>query len=417
MCRPCGLRAGFGPRLVTDPPKHQMRVFPGGQSGLWIVTVNRNGPLPRFDRYMFFQLLALFGFFALVLVAVYWVNRAVGLFDQLIGDGQSALVFLEISALSLPNVIKLVLPIAAFAATVYGTNRLMSDSELVVMQATGFSSFRMARPVVFFGLAVALMMMVLTHYLVPASRMMMIERREDISENVTARFLKPGQFMHPSTGVTLYIGEISDNGALNDLLLTDTRSEARVTTFTAGRALFVRGENGPKLIMINGMAQMLNKASGRLSVTRFADFTFDLGGLLSGPSVRGRTTDEIPTWGLLAPSDDLIAETKAPRATLIFEGHSRIADPFLALGVALIAFGALLQGSYSRFGLWRQIALAVVLMVGVQGLATASVKFGLTLERGWIFAYLAPVLAVLTGLALLWWSQRPRRLKEQAVAA
>jgi hypothetical protein len=32
-----------------------------------------------------------------VLVAVYWVNRAVGLFDQLIGDGQSALVFLEFS--------------------------------------------------------------------------------------------------------------------------------------------------------------------------------------------------------------------------------------------------------------------------------------------------------------------------------
>ena len=43
--------------------------------------------MSRFDRYLLSQLLALFGFFALVLVAVFWVNRAVGLFDQLIGDG------------------------------------------------------------------------------------------------------------------------------------------------------------------------------------------------------------------------------------------------------------------------------------------------------------------------------------------
>ena len=81
----------------------------------------------------------LFGFFALVLVLVYWVNRAVVLFDQLIANGQSAAVFLEFTALSLPNVIRIVLPIAAFAGTVYATNRLMSESELVVVQATGFS--------------------------------------------------------------------------------------------------------------------------------------------------------------------------------------------------------------------------------------------------------------------------------------
>ena len=373
--------------------------------------------MPRFDRYMFSQLLALFGFFALVLVAVYWVNRAVGLFDQLIGDGQSALVFLEISALTLPNVIKLVLPIAAFAATVYGTNRLMSDSELVVMQATGFSSFRMARPVVLFGLTVAAMMMILTHFLVPQSRLMMIERRDEISANVTARFLKEGQFMHPSQGVTLYIGNLADNGALEDLLLTDTRNPNRMTTYTASRALFVRGENGPKLIMIDGMAQVLTTQTDRLSVTRFADFTYDLGDLLAGGSPRGRSADEISTLDLIAPSQAVIDETRSTRAALIFEAHSRFADPFLALGVALIAFGALLQGSYSRFGLWRQIGLAVALMVLVQGLATAAVSVGLGLQRGWILAYLAPTLAVLTGFGLLWWSQRPRRVGEMAASA
>ena len=46
----------------------------------------------KFDRYLFSQLMVLFGFFSLVLVMVYWINRAVVLFDQLIANGQSAIV-------------------------------------------------------------------------------------------------------------------------------------------------------------------------------------------------------------------------------------------------------------------------------------------------------------------------------------
>ena len=39
--------------------------------------------MARIDRYLLQQLLSVFGFFGLVLVLVYWVNRAVVLFDQL----------------------------------------------------------------------------------------------------------------------------------------------------------------------------------------------------------------------------------------------------------------------------------------------------------------------------------------------
>ena len=38
----------------------------------------------RIDRYILSQLLILFGFFALVLVAVLWINRGVSLFERLI---------------------------------------------------------------------------------------------------------------------------------------------------------------------------------------------------------------------------------------------------------------------------------------------------------------------------------------------
>ncbi|MCP3882960.1 MAG: LptF/LptG family permease, partial [Sulfitobacter sp.] len=108
--------------------------------------------MAKFDRYMLSQFLILFSFFALILVAIFWINRAVVLFDRLIGDGQTALVFLEFTVLGLPKLITTVLPIATFAGSVYVINRMTSESELTVLQATGTSPWRLARPVFVYGL-------------------------------------------------------------------------------------------------------------------------------------------------------------------------------------------------------------------------------------------------------------------------
>ena len=374
--------------------------------------------MPRFDRYLLSQLLALFGFFSLLLVSVYWVNRAVGLFDQLIGDGQSTLVFVEFSLLTLPNVIRLVLPISTFAAAVYVANRLMGDSELVVMQATGFSSFRLARPVAVFGLIVTMMMSALTHGLVPASRAALAERSAEIADNVTARFLRDGQFMHPATGLTLYIRELTANGELRDVFLSDDRAAGTTLTYTARRALLARGDQGPKLLMFDGMTQDLDHATRRLSVTRFADVTYDLGGLIGGGGQGARSIDEASTLELLRADPALVAEVRSTRANLLQEGHSRIAQPFLAVAAALIGFGALLLGAFSRFGLWRQIGVAVVLLIVVQMVNTQGTGLAIRSEHAWPAVYAAPIVGIGIGIALLWLSQRPRWLgREQRTGA
>ena len=372
--------------------------------------------MSRFDRYLLSQLLALFGFFSLVLVAVYWVNRAVGLIDQLIGDGQSAVVFLEFSMLTLPNVIRLVLPISAFAASVYVANRLMQESELVVMQATGFSAFRLARPVLYFGLIVAAMMMLLMHVLVPASRTALADRSAEISQNVTARFLKDGQFLHPGDGITLYIREVAPTGELLDLFMSDERRPAQHATYTARRALFARAEDGPKLLMFDGMVQTLTTEGQRLSVTRFADFTYDLAGLMAAQTRGPRTVDEVSTLDLLTASAAIAAETGETPASLLFEAHSRFAQPMLAAAAALIGFASLLLGAFSRFGLWRQVIVAVVLLVLVQALSTATTSTAMQNANGWMLTYLAPLFGLGIAVFELWWTQRPRRLRRQVAA-
>ena len=372
--------------------------------------------MPRFDRYLLSQLLVHFGFFALVLVGVYWINRAVTLFDQLMSDGQSAMVFLEFSLLTLPGVIRLVLPVAGFVAAVYVTNKLTVESELVVMQATGFSAFRMARPVALFGLAVALMMAALVHVLVPLSRSTMIAERAALSENITARFLTDGQFTHPGKGVTFYINEIDATGQLRGLFLEDARKPGEVTTFTASKALFVRGDSGPKLIMFEGMAQTLDRADRRVAVTRFADFTYDLGALLTRSVGHRRGVAELVTSELFYPDAALLTETRATAAALRYEGHSRVAEPVLSVAVALIGFATLLLGGFSRLGLWRQIGFAISLLVAVQGIATVAGQVGVGLAQGWLLAYLAPVVGLGMAFGLLWWAGRPHPVP-RAVAA
>jgi lipopolysaccharide export system permease protein len=358
------------------------------------------------------QLLALFGFFALVLVAVYWVNRAVGLFDQLIGDGQSALVFLEFSILTLPNAIRLVLPVAAFAATLYVTNRLMQESELVVMQATGFSVFRLARPVFFFGLCVMAMNLVLSNVLVPASQRILSARSAEISENITARFLNAGQFMHPSAGITLYIREISPTGELMDIFLADERAEASRSIHTARKAFLVRGEVAPKLVMVDGSTQTITRKDGRLAVTRFSDFTLDLAGLVSVGGAGQIALNALPTGALLVPTPEAMAATGATAAQFLEEGHTRLAGPLLGVAAPLLGFAALMLGSFSRFGLWRQMSAAVGLLIGMQTAWIWGGSMAIVSAPAWPLVYLGPVLGLLVAVGLLAWAQRPRRRRE-----
>ncbi len=373
--------------------------------------------VPRFDRYLLSQLLQLFGFFSLILVAVYWVNRAVGLFDQLIGDGQSALVFLEFSVLTLPNVIRLVLPISAFAACVYAVNRLMQESELVVMQATGFSAFRLARPVLYFGLSVMAMQLVLTNVLVPVSQSRLAERTAEVSENMTARFLNAGRFLHPTTGLTLYIREITPLGELNDIFLSDERNPAEQVIYTAEKALLVREGAGIRLVMLDGQSQALTTADQRLALTRFATFTIDLSGLLGRSADRRLSVRELSTATLLSADEAALAATGETRAVLLEEAHSRIASPLLAVAAPLVGFAALMLGGFSRFGMVRQIGVAVGLLIVLQSVSTFGSGLAIRDEAAWPLVYLAPVVGIGLAAALLWYAQRPRSIRPAQVPA
>ena len=371
--------------------------------------------MSRIDRYILKMMLIFFGFFALVLVAVYWVNRAVSLFERLIGDGQTAMVVLEFTLLTLPVVISVVLPVAAFAATAYGTNRLSGESELVAMQAAGLSPWRLARPVLVFGIVIAMMVAVLVHALVPMSRARLAERQAQIAENVTAQFLNAGVFQYPSKGITLFIREITPLGELEGLFLEDARNTADISSYSAERALLVKSDTGPKLVMVNGVIQSLlqTDAAPRLSVTRFANMTYDLGGLMGASSTRGRDLRDYSTAALLTPDQALLDATGATPERARLEAHSRIAQPLLSPVAAMLGFATLLVGGFSRFGVWRQVVWAVVALIAVQFLATAAESQVARDAARWPLIYVSPLVGALISLFLLWLAAKPRRMRDR----
>lgn len=363
--------------------------------------------MSRFDRYVLSQYLLFFGFFALVLVAVFWVNRAVVLFDRLIADGQSALVFLEFSALALPNLIRLVIPVAVFIASVWVTNRLNSESELTVLRATGTSPWQMARPALVFGVVAALMMSVLTHFLLPSSTSRLKIRESEVSRNVTAKLLTEGNFLHPATGVAFFIRQIDDDGTLNDVFLSDMRSPYRTTIYTAAKSFLIQDGGATHLVMVDGLAQTKDVANNSLSTTTFADFSYDISALANSSDSKAVNVESLTTPELLQRAAALTADGTLSAGTIAEELHLRFARALVCVAVALIGFSALMLGGFSRFGVWRQALLAFVLLILVEGLRSPLSEMVLQDAAAWPLMYVPSLAGLLIAAGFLQLSARP----------
>ena len=375
--------------------------------------------MAKIDRYMLSQFLVLFGFFALILVALFWINRAVILFDRLIGDGQSALVFLEFTSLGLPKLITTVLPIAAFAGAVYVTNRMMSESEMTVLQSTGSGPWRLARPVLAYGVCVALMMTMLTHFLVPMAQAQLSQRENEISQNVTARLLTEGTFLHPADNVTFYTRLIDADGVLRDVFLSDRRTPKEGVIYTAAEAYLVRNGDGTTLIMVDGLAQRLNNTDQRLATAKFRDFSFDISALVNKSASGSQSIGNMITPALLGDWSEVERRTGDSAGVIAEEFHSRFAQPLFSIIAAMIGFATLMVGGYSRFGVWREVVISFGLLITIDGIRGVLVDPVRNDASVWPLMYLPSAIGAVLVLAMLWQASHAnwlRRLRRKEVA-
>lgn len=364
----------------------------------------------RYDRYTLGRLMVMFGFFTVILVLVFWINRAARLFDRLVGNGESVAVFLEMSALTLPYLVYLILPVCAFAAAIQTGNRMGSDSEIVALQSAGVSAFRTARPAFYMGVMAACLMLVLAHVLIPTSRTEIAELERSLSQDVSGRLLDEGRFITPLRGVTVFVAEITDQGVLQRVLLSDTRTQQSQVIYTAEEALLVRSSEGPQLVLLSGLAQTL-QADGSLSTLAFENFSLALGEPPDDTPPVLRDLRGYQTADLIEADPDLIDRIGTTKAAFEHELHTRFATPMLAIVNALLGFAALLVGGFSRFGFWYQVAGGIFLNVLLQIGVNLAEDAALAATGAWPIVYAPIAGGFVTVLILLWLADHPPRRK------
>src|SRR5258708_9333508 len=94
------------------------------------------------DRYIIRTTLASFALVLVSLTGVIWITQALRGIDLMTSQGQTIVTFLSVTSLVIPALVLIISPIALMIAIAHTLNKLATDSEIIVMNAAGFSPFR-----------------------------------------------------------------------------------------------------------------------------------------------------------------------------------------------------------------------------------------------------------------------------------
>jgi len=354
------------------------------------------------DRYFLKQTVQPFVFFTLILTCVIWLAQSLRVIDLIVNNGQSARILIDFAVPLLPQVMSIVLPVAALAAVIFSLNRALVDSEMVVVYATGQGRLSATRAVILFGGLVSLILVVVVIVLMPIGQQTVRERTAEIRADVAAGLIQDGRFIHPGKGLTVYIREQNGPENMRSLLVHDARDPDEAVTMHARRGVLTDSPQGPRLVMFDGMAQRHDKETGALNLLQFEKLTYDLSAFGIDPDSRTRKPSEYFFWELLWPEGEL---TEKQRSRFTSEGHEHLTTPLYGIAIVLVAAAIMLGGHFSRRGyLWRVVfaALAGVGMRIVGIVIQNAVKSNADI---WPLMYAPPVIGTVVAL---WFLSRGR---------
>lgn len=343
-----------------------------------------------YDQYVLKSLGLATIFTAITLAAIILLTQSLKFLELIINSGASSSVFWVLTFLALPRFFEVILPIALMISTIFIYNRMMSDSEVVVMRAAGVSPMGMARPAIVLGVIVTLLLLVITTWLAPTSLSSMVKMRQVIKEQYSTLLFREGIFNSVGKNLTVYIDNRNSKGELEGLLIHDSRTELPApVTIIAKRGIIVSSDEGQQVLVYDGSRQDFNGKTGALNRLDFDRYSIDLP---EAEEVRNRwkEPDERNFWELLHPDLEDVNDVKY-QDNFIVEAHKRIISPFLALTFTLISLCCLLLGPVNRRGQAKRIFAAVLMVIVFQSLYLAAFNIaaqgviGLLLMYGIIF--------------------------------
>jgi lipopolysaccharide export system permease protein len=372
------------------------------------------------SRYIFRTTFSAFLVVLVSLTAVIWVTQALRDVDLMTSQGQTMLVFVGITGLIIPLLVLVIAPIALLIAVAHTLNKLSTDSEIIVMNASGMSPWLLFRAFFNVAIVVAIIVTAISAYFAPKGLRMLRDWLTEVRANVVSTIVQPGRFTTLESGVTIRIRERRPNGQLLGIMLDDRRNPKERLSVLAETGDLIDNANGTFLVLQNGVVQRREANRRDPAMVVFDRYAFDLSQFAGGPSAVKYSIRERYLWQLMFPDpkDPMYLEQPGQyRAEL----HDRLIAPLYPLAFVVIAFAYLgaprttrqsrtmsMVGAIAGVGLLRLIGFASTVfgaaapwMLSVQYVAlVVAFVFGyLVIRRGLILeppAFITRFIAAIT---------------------
>ncbi|MBI1274635.1 LPS export ABC transporter permease LptF [bacterium] len=336
-------------------------------------------------------------FITLSLTGIVWLAQSLRFIDLIVNQGLSISLFLYLTLLLMPSLLSVVLPVALFCATLYAYNRMMGESELVVLESAGISMMQLAKPALMVAAAMTAAGYLFTLILQPVSYREFKDMQFFIRNNYASLLLQEGVFSNPVPNMMVYIRKREPDGVLRGILVHDNSGHQPVTMM-ARQGYLVKTDQGPQFILQDGNRQEVNRDTGQLSLLHFDRYTLNLSMYTETSDMREREGQEMFVHELLNPpantKDDL-------RLRYAAEAHQRLTWPFYNMVLVLMGAATILCGEFNRRGNIKKLIVAAVVGCGVIALAIVLQSNAVKHSWGIPLMYINLIVCSLIGLQAL----------------
>lgn len=352
------------------------------------------------ERYIFQKIAGATTLTFVALGMMVWLSQALRQFDLVTANGQTVWTFLFVSALLVPALVTIVLPVGLLIAVIYAFTNLNSDSELVVINSSGASQITVLRPVLLLGVIVTLMVASMSLYFAPLSLRAWQTLITNVRGDILTSILQPGRFMQPVAGLTIHIRSRATDGTLHGIFVADDRESGQTSTYLAERGAVVDNPLGVFMIMNNGTIQQRSTVDQSISMIEFSSYAFDLSSFRSSSTTPQLHPSERDTLYLLHPDPDDGYFRQYPgkfRAEL----HNRLSSPLYALLFAVLPLAFLGQAESPRQSRAASVTMAVVVTTALRALGVFLPNLAETSSLSVWMMYAVPLGAVLVSVFLI----------------
>lgn len=208
-------------------------------------------------------------------IAIVWVTQVLERINLVTDSGQSAAAFLDLATMMLPSIIPVVIPFALAIAVAQTLTAMNTDSELVVINASGSSRKAIVWPILLLAIGASLASFFIDNAIDPYARERMRNIVADARANLLSTVLQEGSFERVDEGLHIQIGERLPDGRFGGIFVADSRDESTDLVYYAKTGALLERAGESVLVMQDGVVHR-KKPAGDVSVIRFSAYAFDL---------------------------------------------------------------------------------------------------------------------------------------------